>query len=456
MHRHFWTFFFLAFLGGLERASAQTSVEVPAPAPAPSSATEQSQPIPAPQATSGSSSPTPSHDLGPVAPAAPVQNFEPAEVGQTPGAATALDVEGAAGTRDHVLSMDEMGTGSGKPRVNLTIFGDTAFEINSKEPKKPGFVMGTFDLLFFGEFQNLVASAEMGFDTAPDGSLVTDLERLFVRWRTERLVIDAGRTHTELGYWNNAFHHGRWLQTSVDRPRALRFEDDGGILPIHSVGVTARWHVIPGQEQLDLVAAVSNGRGDIVDDVRVLGDTNLFKAVLLKIETKGFGARDLRVGISGSYDRIAPLPAGGLPAAPDVKTRPSLPDVAINETILGAYIAYRGPSFTLLTEGFDLIHFASGQSWNTLSAFALLSYRLGAVIPYVMEEIRSGDIMTDPFFVPDPTVPSGLLGKFTETTVGLRCEISTWSAIKIEYRATLTDNEADKVHRGIVDWTFGI
>ena len=47
--------------------------------------------------------------------------------------------------------------------------------------------------------------------------------------------------HTLLGYWNQAYHHGTWLQTTVFRPEIYRWEDDGGgLLPVHEVGVRAR------------------------------------------------------------------------------------------------------------------------------------------------------------------------------------------------------------------------
>src|SRR5205823_6307665 len=45
------------------------------------------------------------------------------------------------------------------------------------------------------------------------------------------------RFHTPLGYWNTAFHHGQQLQTSVLRPQMIDFEDNGGVIPAHTVGV---------------------------------------------------------------------------------------------------------------------------------------------------------------------------------------------------------------------------
>ena len=45
--------------------------------------------------------------------------------------------------------------------------------------------------------------------------------------------VSIGRGHTAMGYWNQTFHHGKWFQTTTDRPAIYRFEDDIGILPVH-------------------------------------------------------------------------------------------------------------------------------------------------------------------------------------------------------------------------------
>jgi hypothetical protein len=360
-----------------------------------------------------------------------------------PPAAPAAPIDAAA---DHApLTMDEIPVSSSNTRVVLDLFGDTAFQIDSQHVQRPAFVLGPLDILLLGQFAGLSAMTEMALETK-DGAVAIDLERLFVRWRGDRFTIDAGRTHTELGYWNSAFHHGRWLQTSVDRPRAVRFEDDGGTLPIHWVGVTGRWRLLTGARQLELTGGMGNGRGKVVDDIHVADDTNLFKSLLLKLEARGFGARDLRVGISGIYDRIAPAP---------VVDRPALPDVTINEIIGNAYAAYRGPALTLITEAFEIVHAAAGRQWATFDAFVLAGYRFGRWAPYVMGEIRRGDIASDPYFFPSPDAASPPLARFLELSLGVRWEVNVWSAVKVEYRVTALDGPEDDLQRGTIDWTFG-
>ena len=75
-----------------------------------------------------------------------------------------------------------------------------------------------------------------------------DLERVLVAYAfDDKLQIGAGRDHTAFGYWNRTFHHGAHLQTTIDRPFFIAFEDGGssgipskgGAVPSHFVGVFA-------------------------------------------------------------------------------------------------------------------------------------------------------------------------------------------------------------------------
>jgi hypothetical protein len=300
-----------------------------------------------------------------------------------------------------------------------------------------------------------------------NGAVGVDVERLFVGWHAERFSIDAGRTHAELGYWNNAFHGGRWLQLPVERPRAVRFENEGGILPIHWIGVTGQWRpFVDGDRQVELCASIGNGRGDNVDDILTEGDNDGFKSALVRIGLKGFGARDLRVGVSGAFDRIRALPAMATSAA---ATRPALPDTPLLEAIGNAYLAYRGPGLTLISEAYEIVHTTSGTSpatggmvehWSTFDAYALVGYRFGDYVPYVLGEIRrTPPVGLDPFFFPDPAVPladAAILTNFREITAGVRWDLTAWSALKVEYRGTQAQDAGTTLHRAMIDWSFGL
>jgi hypothetical protein len=450
------------------RAAAQTPPpETPAPA-APAA-----EPAVAPNT---SAAPPPEAAPPPPAPTPPtIQTFEPADVtGPKGGEPVPVSTTPTKTTPNALpLTMDEMPVAAANNRVTLNLFGDTALVLNSDgpaapegflpvTPHRPAFVIGDLDLLITGRAANLTAMAETALEQRGGGEIGIDLERIFVGWRGERLSIDAGRTHAELGYWNNAFHHGRWLQFPTGRPEVLKFEDEGGILPIHQIGVSAHFRAyVEGDQQIELVGSIGNGRGTFNHDVQETDDTNVFKALLFKVGFKGFGARDLQFGVSGLYDRIAP--AVGTSTDPTVFVRPALPDQTINETIGNAYLAYRGVDLTVITEAFDVLHTASmpnaagSTSWNTFDAYALGAYRIGEVSPYFMTEVRHTSTDPDPFFFFDPAATTTVfLRNFYEETAGLRWDFTTWSAIKVEYRLVLLRDPSSTVQIGAIDWCFGL
>lgn len=65
-----------------------------------------------------------------------------------------------------------------------------------------------------------------------------EIQRLQLGWHfaTDDTVW-LGRFHTPIGYWNTAYHHGTYLQTSTSRPAIIEFEGGHGPLPTHFTGL---------------------------------------------------------------------------------------------------------------------------------------------------------------------------------------------------------------------------
>lgn len=65
-----------------------------------------------------------------------------------------------------------------------------------------------------------------------------EIERAMLGWKfSPTQTLWGGRVHSPIGYWNTEHHHGPYLQTTISRPRIVEFEDDGGILPLHWMGL---------------------------------------------------------------------------------------------------------------------------------------------------------------------------------------------------------------------------
>lgn len=336
-----------------------------------------------------------------------------------------------------------------KLRFSFNMFGDVSVLAtdDAAQSSEFSFALGQLGFLATADLLTSVrALSEFVMETGPDGPLV-DLERLVLQWEHDWFRIRAGRIHTAIGYWNQAYHHGAWLQTSVDRPRVLAFEDEGGVLPVHSTGVEMRALADMDVGKFHAMLTIANGRGNNPDDIRVVDDTNAAKSIAVRL---GYASKNdnFRAGVSGLYDRIAPAGLG---------ERALLPDVAMNEWLANAYIVYHGDTFEVHTEGFSVTHTGGGDSWTTLGAFALAGVTVGDIKPYMRLEFAVAPATLDPFFVPDPVNPgSAIIEDLIESAAGVRIDVTRWSALKAEYRYfRLLDSGADH-HTAVLNWAFGI
>src|SRR6267142_2301529 len=102
-----------------------------------------------------------------------------------------------------------------------------------------GAKIGALDFYLTPRFTDRIKGLfELNFECCSDGAIGTDLERMQIGYTaSDWMTVWAGRFHTPFGYWNTAFHHGQQLQTSVLRPQMIDFEDHGGVIPVHTVGV---------------------------------------------------------------------------------------------------------------------------------------------------------------------------------------------------------------------------
>ena len=135
---------------------------------------------------------------------------------------------------------DEAAHESTGPRLTLRGFTNVDYAVH-EEGQPNSFALGQFDLFVTSALsENWSFLAEVNFEFGDDNQLAVDVERAQIRYApSDAFSISAGRMHTPLGYWNQTFHHGAWFQTTASRPEMYLFEDEGGILPVHEVGLQA-------------------------------------------------------------------------------------------------------------------------------------------------------------------------------------------------------------------------
>jgi hypothetical protein len=308
-----------------------------------------------------------------------------------------------------------------EPAFSLHGFSDITFrsEWMSRGGGNNGFALGQFDLYFVSRLaENVSFLGETVFEFGDDGSWILDVERVLLKYSwSDYFRLAAGRGHTALGFWNEAYHHGALLQPTIDRPEGVKFEDDGGLLPVHFVGLEVSGSTPSASGwKMEYVANLHNGRGLIQDEIQSSRDRNQSKAVAEKLSFAREGDRTLRLGPSVYADVIPPDP-GTVGRETNIKG-----------TILGAHLVYEDQKLQLLAEAYRMRNDYQGTSARFTHSlwYAILVAKLGKVNPYAgIDAVEFGE--GDLFF---PTE----FGDLTRVLGGVRFDLNPFNAVKLEIR----------------------
>nr|CAA9214355.1 hypothetical protein AVDCRST_MAG63-147 [uncultured Armatimonadetes bacterium] len=263
---------------------------------------------------------------------------------------------------------------------------------------------------------------EVTFTSRPDAGTGTpaatgfnaEVERLFFRYdQSDQLKGSVGRYHTPINWWNTAFHHGLWLQTTIARPEMVRFGSQ--FIPVHFVGALVEGSFPANGLNLNYNVGLGNGRGNVFSRGGDAGDTNANLATLANVFVRPDRLYGLQVGASVYRDKATP--AGG---GPDV-----------DETIWAAHLVYQKEDPEIIAEYAHATHDAEdgGPSARSEAYYVQFAYRLPGAghlwKPYYRyEKIRVDE--DDPILTATP----GLSGNI----VGVRYDATELAAIKLEYR----------------------
>lgn len=332
------------------------------------------------------------------------------------------------------MDMEHMGQEAG---IALHGFSDVGYFHQSRPVvgSKGGFFLGNLDLYLTPSIGDRIKSVfELNFEYGADSpNLSTDLERIeFGYTLSDNATLWAGRFHTPYGYWNTAFHHGAQMQTAVTRPRFIEFEDSGGILPAHGVGVQLSGNAKAGAGKVGYDAYVANG-DRILDrtlDINAVGDNDSDKMVGGNVRYSfGPGALSgLTVGAHALSERVAGF---------DAKSA-LLSNTRVN--VVGGYAVYDENDWEVIAEYYhfrnkDLLAGSGVHASN--AAFAQVGHLLtGRWTPYLRLERASLD-QSDPYF-------AGLdYGRsYTRQVAGLRYDVTPNAALKLELDR-LRQNQTD-------------
>ncbi len=338
----------------------------------------------------------------------------------------------------------------GENFVTLKGFSDIGY-VGEQAGGTNQFRLGNFDLLFSKEVDSKVSFlAELCFEPEYQSGInqiQSDLERIYIQYDIDPWVKFAlGKFHTQLGYWNETFHHGAYLHTTVARPQMLAFEDHGGLLPIHSIGFEIRGNGLVGHSNLGYNIGLSNGRGSQKDQLPIFSDANREKAF------SGLIFYEVGIGMRlGSSFYFGPLPGGaslsgnslGFTSAPKGR-----------ETIFGVHLVYSSSSVEFLSETWSMKHTYSDPfpDSNILLFYSQLGYHIELLTPYLRYELNLLD-QPDAYLGAGNASANPLTGNTRIYIAGVRYELSQWSALKVEGDWRQVDGLSG-IWTGYGNWSF--
>jgi hypothetical protein len=410
-------------------------------------------------APSGLSAPPTASSLGPtlgttqpaaplgVAPGAPTVPVAPAAAAPPPLPAAASTTEEAQ-EGGHNMSLP------GGPKLNIRGFLDFNADLGTAANPliypltvpPPTTIHNTFQ---FGEFDLFLSSrlsdtvsflSEVVFGADASNFWGIDIERAQISYKPNPYFqISAGRMHTAIGYYNTTYHHGTWFQTATGRPYMYFYEDSGGILPVHIVGVEVQG-LIPhtGSWNAHWIAEIGNGTSSafigqpiVAEPVQNFVSDTDHKAFNIAGYIKPEWLSGLQIG--GNYYNDERVPAG---------------NPHVNNIITGAYVVYATPVWEFFNECEVQQDHSVGSAitYKSPLCYTQFSHKFGKYRPYFRwQEVNVP--VNDPLY--------GTVGRFEGPSFGTRFDLTEFAALKLQYNRIYTRNPLAKNGvDGQVSFTF--
>jgi hypothetical protein len=296
-------------------------------------------------------------------------------------------------------------------------YADAGFSRNVDGSATKNFQLGEIDLFGTARLSpRLTALMEVVFETNQQtlvAQVPVNVERMLLQYRAgDFFNADIGSYRTALGYYSNAYLRGAWLQTAISRPKMFTFEDNGGVLPLHAVGVSVNGRIPSGDLNLYYIAEVGSSR-DYGNTAGLPLEPSFNRALNLAVYSQPRGLPGLEIGFSTYHDLYSPV-AG----------------VEFNRSVWNVHFVYVNGRAEFLNEGL-MIGLQDGPrgSGTGLGFYSQVAYRVASSWkPYARVEYLNaygkGTINTAVarYYVPWQTVFTG----------GIRYELTDSAALKFE------------------------
>ncbi|GEM_PF-1228227 len=347
-------------------------------------------------------------------------------------------------------------------RLKVGAFGDASYGGSKPDKSRPWtnrFALGEPSFFLTGRFGPHLSFVDENLIEFHGTVVGFGLGRVLVSYAFDRgLRLFAGRDHAATGFWNRTFGYAAIQQTTIERPFFLGFEDEGGVLPVHLVGLGAEGTFSLGGSQLQYECNLGNapsldltgdGSGNVTAvglDGHLTGDGADRKALAARLSFKPWADKGLSLGTATYVGRV-----DALAATPDLAGAPVL-FRDLGQWALEGEAVWRDERLELMGEYYlfnDQVQGAATQGARGNRAF----YAQAGVhltehwMPYLRAEnlrAKSGD----PYFT--------LLGPLKKSIylAGVRIDlVPRISAVKLEGRVIQTD--ASRSMEAGAQWAFG-
>jgi hypothetical protein len=403
----------------------------------------------APAAAPGTTPATPATAQAPAAPAPAV----PAVAAAPPAAPAAPDNAARLTSLEQTIAQMAANAWQRAEDTGMPMhgFADVGLGTHNAEfPQYRGADVGELDFFLTPRLGGRTrALFELNFEVGSDGTVGVDLERAQIGYQfSDSATIWLGRFHTPYGFYNTAFHHGQWIAIALRRPRFIEFEDHGGIMPAHTVGLWLTGSERLGDMKLTYDAYLGNSQR-IYNGILDMNNAGVPRGSAIVGGNLGLlpgGVLDgLKVGVDAFQTRIEDQDAtpAGFP-----QVNPYFTQVKS----YGTYAVYDTDRWEDIAE----LHFFDNTdltghtgSHHSDAGFIQIGYRAGRLTPYGRYE-RGAFQQSDPYFAAQLNGNS-----YDREALGVRFDIDLSSALKMEFAKTsFTDRIVNTYGEALVQYAI--
>jgi hypothetical protein len=345
---------------------------------------------------------------------------------------------------DLSASVSRVPTDTGLPLHGFIDVGYASSNGKAPDYDRSGFRLGTFDIYLTPRFGDKVKGLiELAFEYGFDGALGTDLERMQLGYElAETTTAWAGRFHTPYGYWNTAFHHGAQIQTSITRPRFIAFEDQGGILPAHTVGgwLTSKQDTSLGRFNIDLYTGNSDTLRDGTLDYNAFGHDTGAPTAGFNVGLSPKAVPGLTFGVHALTEKVSIINSSSQTGQ-------------VNLQITGGYLFYESDQFEVIGEYYAFNNTdvqGNTGSFRSTASFLQVGYQLFNRTT-VFARTEKADLSTaDPYFTNMNGLAAGTSfgSSYHQATIGVRYDLDPRSALKLQFEQIVDDGNSGQT----VNW----